>query len=568
MIEYLTNADINKKLSKAFNYVMLFFSAATIISFISMIIIGMYMTKFYRKPYTNGMAQMELRKEIQSIGRNALWASTAEDITQRKARLADAQKSRERVQELMEVLRTNFPGQDLYHKLEPELDALMESVDRILDSLEKGNNDYALKLYDTEFSPVLENVQNIMISITEFSRNMGKKTYNGASVTRIAVMAVLAIISGISFAFCNFMKRKLTELLTGPIYELENAANEIKNGNLDIEISCKTEDEFGSLAESFRATCNFLKNIIGDLDHIFDCLSAGDFSITFENEDKYVGDFQPLILKIKDMLKKLNHTLQQIQQSSNQVAFASAQMAENSQNLAAGAVEQTASIEELQASVENVTAQVKSNARENKLTYEKAHDVEIEAESGTKEMEAMVSAMAKISNTSAKISEIIAEIEAIASRTNRLSLNAAIEAARAGEAGKGFSVVADQIGRLAENSSKSAVKTKKMIEQSIGEVELGNEIAEKTMGALKRVMLGISDITKAVERNSVTAEQQTDSIQQIECGLREVFSVVQNNSSSAEETSSTSEELSAQAISLNDLVGEFRLAESEYDPLE
>ena len=89
----------------------------------------------------------------------------------------------------------------------------------------------------------------------------------------------------------------------------------------------------------------------------------------------------------------------------------------------------------------------------------------------------MVDAMTRINETSKNIENIISEIEDIASQTNLLSLNASIEAARAGEAGRGFAVVADQIRQLAEQSTKSAVDTRELIEGSLEEIAEGNKAA-------------------------------------------------------------------------------------------
>ena len=129
------------------------------------------------------------------------------------------------------------------------------------------------------------------------------------------------------------------------------------------------------------------------------------------------------------------------------------------------------------------------------------------------EMSSMTAAMERISATSMEIANIVTEIENIASQTNLLSLNASIEAARAGEAGRGFAVVAEEIRKLAESSSQSALNTKNLIEASIKEVEVGNQITD----------------------------------------------VVQSNSATAQESSAVCEELTAQAISLNDLVEEFSI---------
>ena len=148
-------------------------------------------------------------------------------------------------------------------------------------------------------------------------------------------------------------------------------------------------------------------------------------------------------------------------------------------------------------------------------------------------MSVMVEAMNRISETSEKIGSVITEIEDIASQTNLLSLNASIEAARAGEAGKGFAVVADQIRTLAEQSAKSAVNTRELIEESIREIEVGNKAAERTEKVLVEVVEAIHQLAD----------------------------IIQSNSATAEETSATSEELSAQATSMDEIVARFSLTE-------
>ena len=111
-----------------------------------------------------------------------------------------------------------------------------------------------------------------------------------------------------------------------------------------------------------------------------------------------------------------------------------------------------------------------------------------EADNSRTEMKAMVEAMARINETSKNIENIISEIEDIASQTNLLSLNASIEAARAGEAGRGFAVVADQIRQLAEQSTKSAVDTRELIEGSLQEISEGNKAAESAAASIEIVV--------------------------------------------------------------------------------
>ena len=162
-------------------------------------------------------------------------------------------------------------------------------------------------------------------------------------------------------------------------------------------------------------------------------------------------------------------------------------------------------------------------------------------------------------STSKEIANIIAEIEDIASQTNLLSLNASIEAARAGEAGKGFAVVAEQIGKLASDSASSAVNTKKLIEDSIQEIEHGNEITVKATTSMESIIEGIKMLALSTKEISELSTSQAEAMKQLEEGVEQISEVIQSNSAAAQETSATSEELSAQSENLEQLVGKFVL---------
>ena len=167
--------------------------------------------------------------------------------------------------------------------------------------------------------------------------------------------------------------------------------------------------------------------------------------------------------------------------------------------------------------------------------------------------------MERITATSKEIENIITAIEDIASQTNLLSLNASIEAARAGEAGRGFAVVADQIGKLASDSAQSAVTTRNLIIKSLDEIEAGNKIVEHTMEAIDTVLTNMEEFADIASSAAEASKQQASMLKEIEGGIEQITSDEQNNSAAAEETSAVSQELSAQASNLEEMVKHFEL---------
>lgn len=485
-------------------------------------------------------------------------------------------KSEEEMENLKESLNQNKTNIDTYLKqvtdaantqeeydllsdMEEAISAFRIIRDQVIDLAAVNKNDEAYELLKTEGLSHTLLIKEHIVRILDINIQNCNDTVNSAKtlstvlITIIVIMTIICIFIGMKLA------SSISRSICDPLDEIRGAAEKLKVGNLDIEISFQSGDELGILADSFRDACSFMRLVVRDMNRILKELSDGNFCVTSQCLSSYVGDFESVLLSMRGLRDQMNVTLLNIQEASSQVSTGAVQMSESAQNLAEGATEQAGAVQELMATIENVSSMVDESAVSAEQSYKKAQEFAGEAEESNNSMVELTAAMESINETSKQIGNIIAEIEDIASQTNLLSLNAAIEAARAGEAGKGFAVVADQISKLAAESSQSAVNTRQLIENSISEIEKGNQITARTSEALKNVVEGVKMLGTSAQENSVTASTQAEAMKQIEQGIEQISAVVQNNSATAEETSATSEELSAQAENLNEEVNKFQL---------
>lgn len=251
----------------------------------------------------------------------------------------------------------------------------------------------------------------------------------------------------------------------------------------------------------------------------------------------------------------LSRTINTLSNASSQVASASDQVASNGQEQARNASNQAANLEKTVSSIKELNVLAERNCEGSstvKQTMETSAKNNFIAIQGL-----MTSLQQNVEDTieaSVHTSKIIRTIDEIAFQTNLLALNAAVEAARAGEAGKGFAVVAEEVRNLAKRSADAAKETQGLINNSTEKTKemekLFNDI-QALMGTNAEIA---QKVTTMVVEFSATSGDQSDRINEISQALRQIDISTHDNAANAEESASATEELSAQAVELEDLV--------------
>lgn len=372
------------------------------------------------------------------------------------------------------------------------------------------------------------------------------------------IMAALAAIFVIGIVMIAFSIRKSAASLSKPIMDLNNTAQKLAGGNLDVHIEIISEDEIGELGASIGKTVTRLKEYIVYIDETAEVLShIADGKLGIELKNDYTGEFQKIKKALLNISSSMIDLMKSISESSEQVSIGASELSDASQMIAEGAQVQAEAVQELAAATNTVTEQVQKSRKDAEASAKATVNVTKMMEDNKDKMKLMMNAMDGIHETSQQVVGIIQTIEEIAEQTNLLSLNASIEAARAGESGKGFAVVADEIGKLALESSKAANMTRELIGVSMEEINKGNDIANDVMESLEESVNAVDHVNRMIREVAENAADQADNMEKIRTGVDGIAQGVNDNSAVSQETYATSEQLANQTVSLNDLVQKF-----------
>ena len=348
------------------------------------------------------------------------------------------------------------------------------------------------------------------------------------------------IIIGIAALIIILLTSIIARLFAKPIINLSKTADKIKRGDLRERVKVTSKNEVGLLQSSFNSMIDSLTTVINKVNRASEDVKNSSKDLK-TNADLTVNASKEISAVIQQVAAGTENQMQSVENTSNVINNMSEQVkrVKNSSQKIKGAINHASdmagkgseSIEETQETMSNIVDKVQN-----------ASD-QIET----------------LTNRTKEISKIITFIDDISEQTNLLALNAAIEAARAGEYGRGFTVVAEEIRKLAEqtsNASKDIVgiiseiqkdvdSVSDSMDSGIKEVNKGTEVIENTTHTFNNINDETNKVRNIVEEFSNIVTDLTTGMEDIEESIRNVSAVSEQTAAGTQEVLASAEEQQA-----------------------
>lgn len=374
----------------------------------------------------------------------------------------------------------------------------------------------------------------------------------------ILIFLLIGIIA-IGLLLASIVSIYLGKIISKPIIGVTEVLNKTANYDLTDDDKYnwlnKYKDETGIMSKALSETRNSLKGLVKDISENAENVAQSSENLS-EATNQTSLSIEEISITVQELSGKNMEQVNETEKGTSQLNILADEinLAVNNSNLVKKYTNEANTVNEKGIQViHDLKNQFKEN---NTITNQVANDIDI------------------LSDKSSVISDIVVTIDSIAKQTNLLALNAAIEASRAGEHGKGFSVVAEEIKKLAEqtsmstneianlikdiqlqiNNAKNSMDTAEVITNKTNKgLEKTYESFESISDAVKNIILQIDNLTNNMDVISKNKEITLDSFSKISTISEETAASSEEMSASVEEQTATIEELANKSEYLKDI---------------
>ena len=448
------------------------------------------------------------------------------------------------------------------------------NVDKFIAKIQKGTR--SVQNYEGNFrafAPIdIGNTETPWSVKIEVPENVIFAGANASAKSQIIIGLVCLLLSLLAMYW--FAKK-----IANPINKLSDVLSEIAEGNTNLDVSVTSNDEIGILENASVDLIKYFKNLTNVAQKI------STYDLTFKFKEKSEKDI--LGKTFVTMLSNLKNMVSQITHNTENLVTAATQITSTSETLSKGSNEQAVQLEEVSTAIEEISSTINETSQNATEVSNFSNTSTETALSGGQLVQSAANGFNRISSqvdiTSDSISElaksaeeiesVIIVIDDIADQTNLLALNAAIEAARAGEQGRGFAVVADEVRKLAERTTKATgeiITTVKGIQTqtssavddmkvSIEEVEQGKKLVDEAGVSLKEVVSLSEQMMGMIQQVATASDEQTITASDISKRISVMTQFTQETAHGAEQSTVAASDLNKQAEDLQNLIEKFSI---------
>lgn len=391
----------------------------------------------------------------------------------------------------------------------------------------------------------LSTVDWILVTTVETAEFMG--SLSSLLTTNLILFSILLALMAVILSVL------VSRLVSSPLKKLHKATLELTSGSADLtkRIKLNSLREINSLADGFNAFTEKVQNIVSGIHSSKNHLTEVGEELHTSTEETVtaINQIADNVQRVRQDITKQTNSVTETVGAVNQIAsniLSLENMIENQSTQVTGA---SSSIEEMLANISSVNNSVEQMTN----SFDTLSD---DIKLGNEKRSELNQKLVEIEKQSVMLHEANQVIASIANQTNLLAMNAAIEAAHAGSAGKGFSVVADEIRKLSETSSKQSRTIRDQLSKIHTSIENVVTVSEDSSKVFEDISREIQTTNVLVHQIQAAMTEQTIGSQQIGEALRSVNDSTFEVKTASKEMSAGNKQILLEAQHLQEITRE------------